>query len=152
KARLFALCLVAVIAAAGAGPSSASQLLADNQNLDPNLSVGLLTLLGAPVIDPTVDPPGQFHAVRPGEFDPAKTKLVQSSWLGGIGCPTNAFIAIPNSSFTGVAGTSPYTDTACTTGDPNDQSNMGLLMVKTGPTSNFAAAVAGHNNMHGVVV
>ena len=28
--------------------------------------------------------------VKPDEFDPGHTHLVQGAWLGGIGCPTNA--------------------------------------------------------------
>ena len=35
-----------------------------------------------------------------------------------------------------------YTDPACPTGDPGDRQVRGLLLAKTGPTSNVAAAVA----------
>src|SRR5437868_1370113 len=56
----------------------------------------------------------------------AHTYLVQAAWLHGIGCPTNAITAVPNSTFTGVAGTGSYTDSACMTGDANDQHNEGL--------------------------
>src|SRR5438132_9985472 len=99
-----------------------------------------------------LDPPGKFHAVKPQEFDPGKTNLVQAAWLNGIGCPTNAFIAKPNQGFTGVSGTSPYTDSACSTGDPKDQHNEGLLLVKTGPTANFASATAELINVKGTVL
>jgi hypothetical protein len=51
-------------------------------------------------------------------------------------------VANPNADFTGVSGTSPYTDPACPTGDRGDQHNQGLLLAKTGPTTNFAAAQA----------
>ena len=94
--------------------------------------LAMLSALPEPVLDPLTDPPGTFHTVKPGQFDPGHTYLVQGAWLNGIGCPTDAFIAVPNSSFTGVAGTAPFTDAACPTGDPKDQHNEGLLLVKTG--------------------
>jgi hypothetical protein len=40
-----------------------------------------------------------------------------------------------------------YTDPACPTGDPHDNDNSGLLLVKTGPLSNNAAAGA---DIHGL--
>jgi hypothetical protein len=81
--------------------------------------------------------------VKPREFDPAKTFLVQSEWLTGIGCPTNA------KTFDGT-NTGGYTDPACTTGDPRgDRKNEGLLLAKTGPTSNFASAVADIKGVEG---
>ncbi len=75
-------------------------------------------------------------SVTPGEFDPARTFLVQAEWSTGIGCPTNARISTDGTT------TSTYTDTACPTGDGSDKKNEGLLLAKTGPTGNFAAAVA----------
>jgi len=105
-----------------------------------------------PLIDTAVDPPGQFNTVKPQEFDPGQTNLVQAAWLNGIGCPTAATIAIPNATFTGVGGFATFTDTACLTGDPNDQRNQGLLLVKTGPTSNFAAATAELINVKGIML
>jgi hypothetical protein len=75
--------------------------------------------------------------VKPEEADPGNTYLVQASWLSGIGCPTNAQIYNGG----GVYG-SPFTDPACPTGDTSDNHNEGLLLAKTGPTANFAAAVA----------
>jgi hypothetical protein len=119
------------------------------QTFNTQLNIGLLNLLPEPL---TTDPPGSFQHVQPAEFDPAKTNLVQSAWLNGIGCPTNAFTATPNANFTGVAGTMPYTDLACPDGDPNDQHNEGLLLVKTGPTSNFAAATAELTNVKGITL
>jgi hypothetical protein len=76
--------------------------------------------------------------VVPFAFDPADTDLVQSAWLGGIGCPTTADTTStgdkkPNGSFT---------DPACPTGDPKDKKVEGLLLAKTGPTANVAAAGA----------
>jgi hypothetical protein len=82
--------------------------------------------------------------VQAQEFDPGKTNLVQSAWLPGIGCPTNAKTATPNTSFTGVSGFSTFSDPACQTGgDSNDKGTEGLLLAKTGPsTTNFASAAA----------
>ena len=100
--------------------------------------------------NPVSDPNEPFHTVKPQEFDPAHTDLVQAAWLNAIGCPTNAFIANPNATFTGVASTSPFTDGACPTGDPKDMHNEGLLLVKTGPTGNFAAATAELKKVKGI--
>src|SRR5438046_283676 len=94
------------------------------------LNIGLLNLLPPAT---TTDPPGNFKHVQPADFDPGKTYLVQSTWLSGLGCATNAFIAVPNSDFTGVGGTAPFADPACPTGDPSDPNNEGMLLGKTGP-------------------
>jgi hypothetical protein len=81
------------------------------------------------------DSPRKHFEVKPDEFDPAHTHLVQAAWLEGIGCPTGA------KTFDGsTAGT--FTDPACPTGDTRDKKVEGLLMAKTGPTTNFAAAFA----------
>jgi len=80
-----------------------------------------------------------FLNVRAGEFDPLKTRLVQGTWVSGIGCPTDA----PTAAFDGdIVPGDPYTDAACPTGDPGDRHVRGLLLAKTGPTTNVAAAVA----------
>lgn len=96
---------------------------------------GLLALAGAAAAA------AYSLTAKPFVFDPLKTELAQSGWLTGIGCPTNAkqsaygapptypIVAAPN-----------YTDPACPTGDANDTHNMGLLLVKTGPTTNVASA------------
>ena len=85
---------------------------------------------------------GAFRQVKPAVFDPANSNLVQSGWLSGIGCPTSqdiqAFLP-PNFDTT---GTVTYKDTGCPTGDPKDKTNEGLLLAKTGPTNNNAAATA----------
>ncbi len=73
--------------------------------------------------------------VVPFEFDPFGTNLVQATWQTGIGCPTGAITNDGTSSGT-------FTDPACPTGDPKDTHNEGLLLAKTGPTTNFAAAGA----------
>ena len=83
---------------------------------------------------------GAFNNADPHSYDPAHTDLVTSGWVNGIGCPTDATTATPNATYTGVGGTAPYSDPACQTGDPTDQHNAGLLLAKTGPTTNFAAA------------
>jgi hypothetical protein len=116
------------------------------------LSQALMSLLPELPIDPTTDPPGNFSNVIPRQFDPGKTNLVQASWLTGIGCPTGATIAIPNASFTGVDSFTTYTDPACLKGDSSDQRNQGLLLAKTGPTPNFAAAVADLINVKGITL
>jgi hypothetical protein len=85
---------------------------------------------------------GAFHQVKPDVFDPANSNLVQSGWMSGVGCPTSqeieAFLP-PNFDTT---GTVTYRDTGCPTGDPSDKTNEGLLLAKTGPTNNNAAATA----------
>jgi hypothetical protein len=43
-------------------------------------------------------------------------------------------------------------DTGCPTGDPNDQHFEGLLLAKTGPTENFAAATAELTRVKGVTL
>jgi hypothetical protein len=73
-----------------------------------------------------------FRDVKPVKYDPSKTKLVDAEWLDGVGCPTAAKLS----------DGSTYTDSACPTGDPPDKANMGLLLAKTGPTPNNAAAFA----------
>ena len=86
-------------------------------------------------------------SVRASEFDPAHTFLVQAQWLDGIGCPTNA-----NVSADGATTTSHFTDPACATGDTSDRHNQGLLLVKTGPTANFASAGADIQGVKGITL
>lgn len=87
----------------------------------------------------------------PFEFDPGRTHLVRSRWLRGVGCPTNA------TTFDGSAS-SPYSDPACNTaaggGDPKDSPgrNEGLLLVKTGPTGNFASAGVDLKGVKGIML
>lgn len=80
--------------------------------------------------------------VVPRNFDPAATNLVESAWLHGIGCPTNQ-----SASSDGIHRDTPYNEPACTTGDSTDKDNQGLLLDKTGPTPNYAAAVADLKNL-----
>lgn len=78
--------------------------------------------------------------VQAKEYDPVKTRLVQATWVNGIGCPTGARTATyaGNKLVRGPA----YTDPACPSGDRRDMHVRGLLLAKTGPTPNVAAAVA----------
>jgi hypothetical protein len=96
-----------------------------------------------------------FKEVKARQFDPQKTSLVQGEWLSGIGCPTEAKTAMcdpndPNCNKT-VPGPT-YTDPACPTGDPKDRRNQGLLLAKTGPTPNVAAAFAELKHVRGIVL
>ena len=80
----------------------------------------------------------RFDEADAREFDPAKTFLVQAEWLNGIGCPTNA-----STSSDGENRDGSFTDGACPTAtSPKDKKVEGLLLAKTGPTANFASAVA----------
>jgi hypothetical protein len=120
---------------------------ADVVTLDPaKFGLTLFTSMPEPLDDGT-QPTFQ---VKPQEYDPGKTNLVQSTWLPAIGCPMDAIIAIPNPTFTGISGTEPYE--ICTTGDPHDQRHEGLLLVKTGITGNFAAAVAELTRVKGITL
>jgi hypothetical protein len=93
--------------------------------------------------------------VVPFDFDPFKTSLVRARWLRGIGCPTGAtaFIDDPLTPAFDPKPV-PYTDNACMTGDPkeNPGRNEGLLLVKTGPTGNFASAGAELKGVKGITL
>jgi hypothetical protein len=149
--RAFAI-VALMFSVLASGPTGSREVAADSTSFNLALNVGLLQALAEPVLDPLSDPPGTFKAVRAGQFDPARTNLVQGAWLSAIGCPTKGFFA-PYNPVTNSAGPDqPYTDTACLTGDANDQRNMGLLLVKTGPTENFAAATAELTNVKGMTI
>ena len=85
-----------------------------------------------------------FNTVDPGTFDPKDTDLVAARWIHGIGCPTDQKISTDGKT------TKPFTDPACLTGDKGDRENAGLLLVKTGPTANFAAAGADLKTVRGM--
>src|SRR5438034_6210621 len=153
KKNLLIPLLVTLVVVAAAGPSSGPRRASADTTAMLNLlglSLAILNAIPEPLVDP-LDPPG-FFQVKPQEFDPGKTYLVQAAWLHGTGCPTNATIALPNTDFTGVGGFGTFTDAACLTGDPNDQRNAGLLLVKTGPTENFASATADLINVKGLAL
>ncbi len=94
-----------------------------------------------------------FKGAKARDFDPFHTNLVNASWVGGIGCPTDAriqtFDAAGNPTVVGS-----YMDAACSPanggGDSRDKNNEGLLMAKTGPTANDAAAVADLQGVKGI--
>jgi len=148
KRLLVTLALAAVMTAT---LSIAGASAGDAPKLDPGqFGQTLVAALPAPVDDPAA--PSGFFSVKPQEFDPAKTGLVQAAWLDGMGCPTHATIAVPNASFTGVGGSAPYADSGCPTTDPKDQHFEGLLLGKTGPSSNFASATAELNRVKGITL
>jgi hypothetical protein len=76
-----------------------------------------------------------FKSVKPGTYDPKGTKLARASWQIALGCPTDSRVTYDGSTVDS------YTDPACETGGP-DSKNYGLLLVKTGPTGNYASAFA----------
>jgi len=94
-----------------------------------------------------------FKGAKARDFDPFHTNLVNASWIGGIGCPTNARIQTFDTAGNPTVRGS-YTDDSCSTanggGDPRDKNNEGLLMAKTGPTPNDAAAVADLQGVKGM--
>lgn len=102
------------------------------QNLTPIQNAITAGVVAMP--DPVVQSTAPINVV-PFEFDPFGTSLVTANWLSGIGCPTSATTNDGSLS-------TPFSDPACLTGDPSDGKNQGLLLVKTGPTTNFAAAGA----------
>src|SRR5438270_8846039 len=95
-----------------------------------------LALALLPVSATRADDDKDKFQVVPFVYDPADTDLVQSTWLSGIGCPTGANVA----TYPATKPTGTYTDTGCPTGDPKDRDVEGLLLAKTGPTSNNASA------------
>jgi hypothetical protein len=88
---------------------------------------------------------GAVAAVVPIVFDPLDTDLVSARWVKGTGCPTRASVSDETS-------TNAFSDPACPAGDPRDEHNEGLLLVKTGPTPNFAAAIAELKGVKGTVL
>ena len=90
----------------------------------------------------------KFNQVKPGEYDPGKSQLVQGAWLAGLGCPTMAEFS---NAYTGANDS--YTDPACAAGgDEKDKHNEGLILAKTGPTANNAAAYAVLENVKGMTL
>lgn len=93
-----------------------------------------------------------FHVV-PRVYDPSSTHLVNAEWEGGTGCPTGAKVVLFDSNPPyELMPPSKYTDPACSTGDRNDFGNQGLILVKTGPTLNNAAAVADLKGLKGTAI
>jgi hypothetical protein len=93
----------------------------------------------------TAAPAPRLTAVSPWEFDPFNGSLVESDWINHIGCPNGAAV---NDGTT--AGT--YTDPGCPTQYRADRNVQGLLLAKTGPTSNLASAGAKLEGVRGIVL
>jgi hypothetical protein len=100
----------------------------------------------------TVAADNEGFSVKPRTFDPFHTKLVNASWLSGIGCPTEAKVVAFDPTGTFTLPPASFTAGGCPTGDPSDKNNEGLLMVKTGPTNNDASAVAELVGVNGTVL
>ncbi len=165
KQRLFVTLLAVLVVGAAGSQTGVRQAQADSAppiNVPLNLAImkavpapsdaPLLDASGQPVTDANgnvqYDPDEAFHQVIPFVYDPGNTHLVQSTWLDGIGCPTNSDqAAYPSTSPTGT-----YTDPACPTGDQKDSQNQGLLLVKTGPSTNNAAAGAELKKVRGITL
>jgi hypothetical protein len=91
--------------------------------------------------------------VAPRVYDPSSTRLVSSEWEMGTGCPTSATVRLFDSNPPyELQPASKYTDPACATADPFDRNDEGLVLVKTGPTLNNAAAVADLKGVKGAEV
>jgi hypothetical protein len=97
------------------------------------LATSVLGLLSTLAVAGVAVAGGGFNTVKPSTYDPMKTYLVGTSWTTGIGCPTNSKVTYDGTSV------GRFTDAACTTG-AKDSNNAGLLLAKTGPTGNYAAA------------
>jgi hypothetical protein len=107
----------------------------------------VLALLCALVSAPVAFAQSGF-TVTPHEFDPVHTHLVAAEWKSGLGCPTNAITTTD-----GVhADALHQTDPACTSGDPRDRRNEGLLLAKTGPTFNYASAEGDITGVEGLPI
>ena len=88
--------------------------------------------------------PPRLTEVAPWQYDPFNGSLVESDWINHIGCPFQAEVNTP------AAGT--YTDPACPTQYRADPNVQGLLLAKTGPTANIAAAGAELKGVRGIVI
>src|SRR3954454_10670635 len=73
--------------------------------------------------------------------------MISATWQTGLGCVTAGKI-YDYTTLTVV----PYADPTCPTGDSKDNKNEGLLLAKTGPSTNNAAAAATINNVKGNVL
>ena len=88
--------------------------------------------------------PPRLTEVAPWQFDPFNGSLVESDWINHIGCPFNAEVNTP------APGT--YTDPGCPTQFRADPNVQGLLLAKTGPTANVAAAGAELKGVRDIVI
>ena len=100
---------------------------------------------------------GHGFQVKPGQFDPFKTYLVQGAWLHGIGCPrpgTRIVVCVFNpvtQQCEFEERTTPNPGEICVE-DTSDDRMEGLLLAKTGPTENFASAFARIVGIKGTVI
>jgi hypothetical protein len=118
------------------------------------MSFAIATLLLLP-LPPLVaaEPDEAGFTVVPFEFDPGKTHLVAASWLRGIGCPTAGTVFVDDPATPAFdPKPEPFADPGCPTGDAQDKDNQGLLLAKTGPTPNVAAAGADLKGVKGTVL
>jgi hypothetical protein len=105
-------------------------------NMRKPLFLGAVTILAG--VSSAAGAAGLNIHLKPWVYDPAKTDLVSSKLVDGLGCPLNTPVAMyPSTTPTGA-----YTDPTCTTGDFNDSHNRGLLLAKTGPLLNNASGGA----------
>jgi hypothetical protein len=90
----------------------------------------------------------------PHKYDPGKTHLVNAHWAKGVGCPPDGTTARIDDGSTPAYDPKPvnYFDDACKSGDRKDKLVDGLVLVKTGPTANNAAAVANLKGVKGTVL
>jgi hypothetical protein len=128
--------LAVLVGVPAASPSTATPTLTAAQIAA--FAVQAPQLQAVDAADPAPDPPSGHLMVKPREYDPAHTTLVQAEWSGATGCPNGASVA----AYPATNPTGTYTDPACATSDSSDHENDGLVLVKTGPTSNNAAAFA----------
>jgi hypothetical protein len=66
-----------------------------------------------------------FNNTKPTEVDPAKTGVIRATWVKGIGCPHK--VVFPGET---------YENSLCTVADKKDKFFEGLLLAKTGPSTN----------------
>src|SRR2546421_6970152 len=105
KRRIYSALFVPLVALVVVGASASASDPAPGSLL-PGINQAILDTVAPPPDDPMLDANGAvvrdlagnpmsdphegFHAVIPHVFDPAHTLLVESNWLDGTGCPTNA--------------------------------------------------------------
>lgn len=119
-----------------AGSDSAPTLTAAQISLFTTEDANMTAVAAA---DPATDPPPGQLEVKPQEFDPGKTDLVQAEWSGAEGCPNNVGYPV----YPDTQPSATYTEPACSSGsDPSDHENDGLVLDKMGPTANNASAFA----------
>jgi hypothetical protein len=149
KRVLIALVVIATVSfAVGGGQANNSQGLTPAQIAQFAAQGAAAVSVLDPPLDPSVDPPGNLHAVSVHTFDPAHTGLVGGEWVKGTGCPANQ----PVATYPATSPTGTFSDSVCKSGDPSDQSNWGLLLTKTGPTSNNASMEAELHNPKGITL